>query len=306
MEIGKIPESILKRAVFRQIHTKRDEVLVGAGVGEDCAVMQLAPDEVFVLSTDPITGTEKDMGTLALQITANDLASAGAEPVGVLLTVLLPPSADEPLIRRLMQEVECACEKLHIQVMGGHTEVTAVVNQPVISVTGKNGCYVIGGIAESSYDKLKEGRTVMVTSWNTGNSYEATITSIGNSPVESMKSSENPNMSYYPFTAVVEKDADLSSGEGVSISVDGLSGDSGNSIYLERMFIREDGNRSYVYKKGKHGRLEKQYVEVGKNMYGSIEIVSGLTMEDEIAFPYGRNVKEGAKTKTVESLYDYN
>ena len=43
-----------------------------------------------------------------------------------------------------------------------------------------------------------------------------------------------------------------------------------------------------------------------KNMHGSIEIVSGLTMEDEIAFPYGRNVKEGAKTKTVDSLYDYN
>ena len=185
-------------------------------------------------------------------------------------------------------------------------EEAKLENKPVISVTGKNGCYVIGGIAESSYDKLKEGMTVMVTSWNTGNSYEATITSIGNSPVESMKSSENPNMSYYAFTAVVEKDADLSSGEGVSISVDGLSGDSGNSIYLEQMFIREDGNRSYVYKKGKHGRLEKQYVEVGKNMYGSIEIVSGLTMEDEIAFPYGRNVKEGAKTKTVESLYDYN
>ena len=31
-----------------------------------------------------------------------------------------------------------------------------------------------------------------------------------------------------------------------------------------------------------------------------------VPMEDEIAFPYGRNVKEGAKTKTVESLYDYN
>ena len=162
MEIGKIPESILKRAVFRQIHTKRDEVLVGAGVGEDCAVMQLAPDEVFVLSTDPITGTEKDMGTLALQITANDLASAGAEPVGVLLTVLLPPSADEPLIRRLMQEVECACEKLHIQVMGGHTEVTAVVNQPVISVTG---------VGKAKKDRLittggaHVGDDVIVTKW---------------------------------------------------------------------------------------------------------------------------------------------
>lgn len=136
MEIGKVPEAALKRAVFRQIHTRREEVLVGAGVGEDCAALQLGPDEVFVLSTDPITGTDKNTGELAVQITANDLASAGAEPVALLLTVLLPVTADEPMIRRLMKEVDEACEKLHIQVVGGHTEVTAVVNQPVISVTG--------------------------------------------------------------------------------------------------------------------------------------------------------------------------
>ena len=136
MEIGKVPEAVLKRAVFRQIHTRREEVLVGAGVGEDCAALQLGPDEVFVLSTDPITGTDKNTGELAVQITANDLDSAGAEPVALLLTVLLPVTADEPMIRRLMKEVDEACEKLHIQVVGGHTEVTAVVNQPVISVTG--------------------------------------------------------------------------------------------------------------------------------------------------------------------------
>lgn len=162
MEIGKVPESVLKRAIFKQIHTKREEVLVGAGVGEDCAVMQLAPDEVFVLSTDPITGTDKDMGGLAIQITANDLASAGAEPVGVLLTVLLPPSADEALIRKLMHEVEGTCERLHIQVMGGHTEITAVVNQPVISVTGvgkirKDQLVTTGG--------ARVGDDVVVTKW---------------------------------------------------------------------------------------------------------------------------------------------
>ncbi len=162
MEIGKIPENVLKRAVFRQIHTKREEVLVGAGVGEDCAVMQLAPDEVFVLSTDPITGTDKNMGSLAIQITANDLASSGAEPVGVLLTVLLPPSADEPLIRQLMQEVEETCCRLNIQVMGGHTEVTAAVRQPVISVTGvgkikKDGLVTTGGACV--------GDDVIVTKW---------------------------------------------------------------------------------------------------------------------------------------------
>lgn len=162
MEIGKVPETILKRAIFKQIHTKREEVLVGAGVGEDCAVMQLAPDEVFVLSTDPITGTDKNMGHLAIQITANDLASSGAEPVGVLLTVLLPPSADEPLIRQLMQEVECACGKLHIQVMGGHTEITAAVSQPLISVTGvgkikKDQLVTTGG--------ARVGDDVVVTKW---------------------------------------------------------------------------------------------------------------------------------------------
>ncbi len=162
MEIGKVPEAVLKRAVFRQIHTRREEVLVGAGVGEDCAALQLGPDEIFVLSTDPITGTDKNTGELAVQITANDLASAGAEPVALLLTVLLPVTADEPMIRRLMQEVETACEKLHIQVVGGHTEVTAVVNQPVISVTGigkaKKGCLVTTGGAGVGDD-------VVATKW---------------------------------------------------------------------------------------------------------------------------------------------
>ena len=138
MKIGKIPESVLKRSVFKQIRTKRPEVLVGAGVGEDCAVMKLAEDEVFVLSTDPITGTAKDMGELAVHVTANDLASAGAEPVGMLLTVLLPESVEEADIRNMMEEVENACHQLNIQVMGGHTEVTRAVNQPLISVTGSS------------------------------------------------------------------------------------------------------------------------------------------------------------------------
>ena len=103
MKIGKVPENVLKRSVFKQIHTKRPEVVLGAGVGEDCAAVKLAEDETLVMSTDPITGTAQDIGTLAIQITANDLASAGAEPVGVLLTVLLPPEIEEPDLREMMQ-----------------------------------------------------------------------------------------------------------------------------------------------------------------------------------------------------------
>ena len=95
LKVGKVPESVLKRSVLKQIHTKRPEVILGAGVGEDCAAVRLGEDEVFVISTDPVTGTATDIGNLAIHITMNDLASAGAEPVGAMLTVLLPEHACE-------------------------------------------------------------------------------------------------------------------------------------------------------------------------------------------------------------------
>ena len=162
MKVGKVPENVLKRSVFKQLHTTRKEVLLGAGVGEDCAAMKLAEDEVFVISTDPITGAAKDIGALAVQITVNDLASAGAEPIGIMLTVLLPENAEEKDLKTVMAQVEEACEKNHIQVMGGHTEVTKVVNQIVISVTG------VGKAKEGrviSTAGVKPGMDIIVTKW---------------------------------------------------------------------------------------------------------------------------------------------
>lgn len=162
MKIGKVSETVLKRSIFKQIHTKRDEVLLGAGVGEDCAAVKLSPGEIFVISTDPITGTVKDVGMLAIQITANDLASSGAEPVGVMLTVLLPEEIEEEDIREMMRQVEEACAYFHIQVMGGHTEVTRAVTQPVISVTG------VGKVREDrlvSTAGAKPGQDILVTKW---------------------------------------------------------------------------------------------------------------------------------------------
>ena len=66
MKIGKVPEAVLKRSVLNQIHVRREEVLLGASVGEDCAAAVVAEDEMLVLSTDPITGTVKDIGHLAV------------------------------------------------------------------------------------------------------------------------------------------------------------------------------------------------------------------------------------------------
>lgn len=162
MKTGKIPESVLKRSVLRQLHNRRDEVLLGAGVGEDCAVLTLEADEVFVMSTDPITGTGKEMGSLAVITTANDLASSGAEPVGVMLTILLPEESEEALLKEIMRDAEATCEKFHMQILGGHTEVSAAVNRPVISVSG------VGKVKKDAMIKTggaRPGMDIVVSKW---------------------------------------------------------------------------------------------------------------------------------------------
>ena len=162
MKIGKLPEPVLIRSVLKQVKHRRPEVLVGPSVGQDCAALQVGPEEVLVMSTDPITGTVKDLGSHCIHITANDLVASGAEPLGVMLTILLPDTMEEPQLRRLMQEAEKTCEELNIEVLGGHTEITNVVRQPLISVTG------VGKIPRRQLTTLRHiepGQDVVVTKW---------------------------------------------------------------------------------------------------------------------------------------------
>ncbi len=162
MEIGKVPENVLKRSILKQIKTHREEVLVGAGVGEDCAFLALQEDEAFVLSTDPVTGTSKDIGKLAIHVTMNDLASAGAEPIGVLLSMLLPKDTTEADIKEIMHQVSEECEALNVQTVGGHTEITAAVNTAILTVTG------IGKVKKDRIMRTKDarpGQDIVITKW---------------------------------------------------------------------------------------------------------------------------------------------
>lgn len=162
MKIGKIPESTLKKVILEQLGTKREEVLIGPGIGEDCAALKLKEGEVFVLSTDPITGAAEEAGRLAVHVTANDLISSGAEPIGLMLTFLLPPETKEKELRQLSSEVQEECRKLGIAVIGGHTEVTDAVRKPLISVTG------VGKVKEDqllSTKGARPGQDIIVTKY---------------------------------------------------------------------------------------------------------------------------------------------
>ena len=168
MKIGKLPEPVLIRSILKQVKHRRNEVLVGPGVGQDCAVLEVGPDEVLVMSTDPITGTVKDIGSHSIHITANDLAASGAEPVGVMLTIMLPDDVEdyfdveEAELKKMMQDAERICKELDMEILGGHTEITNVVRQPLISVTG------VGKIHRSkvlSTAEMKPDQDIVVTKW---------------------------------------------------------------------------------------------------------------------------------------------
>ena len=186
-------------------------------------------------------------------------------------------------------------------------EEAKLQNQPILKVSGGGGFYIEGSVSELAKDNLVIGQEVMVNDWNTGMTYSGMVVSLGDFPTGSdgWNGTGNPNASYYPFTVFVDESADLQAGRYANIQYSAASTE--NGIYLENPFIRTENGNAYVYVQGADGKLEKRQVTTGKSLWGSYtEIRSGLTPDDLIAFPYGKNLKEGASTveSDLRSLYE--
>ena len=176
-----------------------------------------------------------------------------------------------------------------------------------IVVKAADGMYVKTSINEMELDSVKVGGTIKCVSSDTGDEYTAEVKEISDFPTADSSNGgdvSNPNSSYYPIVAFI-KDADgLSPGGSVEVSYSSKSMGTANknAVYLQKAYIRTEDKKSYVYLRDKKTkRLKKQYITVGKTMNGQyIEIVSGVTEDDNIAFPYGKNLREGVKTKISE------
>ena len=176
-----------------------------------------------------------------------------------------------------------------------------------IVVKAADGMYVKTSISEMELDSVKVGGTIKCVSSDTGDEYTAEVKEISDFPTADSSNggdASNPNSSYYPIVAFI-KDADgLSPGGSVEVSYSSKSMGTANenAVYLQKAYIRTEDKKSYVYLRDNNKkRLKKQYITVGKTMNGQyIEIVSGVTEDDNIAFPYGKNLREGVKTKISE------
>ena len=202
-------------------------------------------------------------------------------------------------------------------------ETAAGSDSPIIKVSGSGGCYITCTIDEWSREKLSVGAEVTVSSWITDTVIDGTVQSIGDTPVEASNGSggkiygdvysygysNESNITYYPFTVLVEDTKLLSAGEYVSIEYR-PGADGGSSLYIMNMFIRKDtGGGTYVYAETDGGTLEKRHIKVGKTVWEEYtEVISGLNGDEKLAFPYGSSVREGAHTKDGDpsELYDYD
>ncbi len=190
----------------------------------------------------------------------------------------------------------------------GDPAIGSLDGEAFIQVSSDSGLYVQGVLTENDLEKVKVGSTVTGYSYESGTSFTAEITEISEYPGGNLgywSSDMNPNVSNYPFLAYIEEAEGLSDYDYAELQIqpdeDTVASD---SLYIAKMYIRSENGQSYVYIEGEDGLLKKQYVRTGKTLYGeAVEIKEGLSLNDNIAFPYGKNVKEGAKTK-MKSEYD--
>lgn len=167
-----------------------------------------------------------------------------------------------------------------------------------LEVATGQGTYIKGSISELMLNQIKVGDTISAYCWTSGETFDAKIQSIDTVPSSNSNynGSGNPNVSYYGFEAYAKDASKIQAGEYLELTFN-LSSDTTSSIWLSKAYVKQEENKYYVLK-DVHGKLKKQYVTVGKIVWGdTMEIKDGLSDTDYIAFAYSKNAKEGVKTQ---------
>jgi hydrogenase expression/formation protein HypE len=134
LPLGKLRPELLAR-LLKEVPVYDQRLIVGPGIGLDCAVVALE-ETCLVFKSDPITFVTDEIGWYAVQVNANDIATTGATPRWFLATVLLPEGkATSEDAEKISRQLYKACASLEISVIGGHTEITYGIDRPIIAGT---------------------------------------------------------------------------------------------------------------------------------------------------------------------------
>jgi len=159
LPVGKLPVEFLAEGLAEIV---RDDptVLVGAGIGEDAAALDIAGDEVLVLASDPITLAMDSIARYVVLANANDVATSGANPRWLLTTLMFPPGSTASEVVALVSGIQEICSSWGISLCGGHTEITDAVSRP-LAVGMMAGTAPAGRLLDKS--KMRSGDRVLLT-----------------------------------------------------------------------------------------------------------------------------------------------
>ena len=181
----------------------------------------------------------------------------------------------------------------------------AEVDSVIIEVRGDRAYTLVTYVDELSLDSIHEGDELEVTAYESGASSKAKVTDVLDTPSPEGGymgfGDVNPNNSWYAVRAeILNKDADFVVGEYCDVSRVGQEQNVGG-VYLPAMFVRKDERGHYVLVAGEDGRLERRQVTTGTTLWGSyLQILSGITIDDNVAFPYGKTAVEGMQTEQAD------
>jgi hydrogenase maturation factor len=154
---GKVPIALLRSTVLRLTGAKSDRVVTPAKAGVDFAAVKLHHG-FMIVSADPITGVSERIGEFAVKVSANDVSTSGNLPNFAEPVVLLPEGSTANDLQKIARQIHGAAKELGITILGGHTEVTPGLRNPIVAVT----VFSVADEFVTSAD-AKEGDAIMMT-----------------------------------------------------------------------------------------------------------------------------------------------
>ena len=260
--------------------------------------------------------TKQDLGYIAsdAQYTAEELKEAirnEQETITMLELDLKEAELGIKAAKKAVEEGVVRAKMNGVVTTAGDPAAPPNDGSAFLEVVGATGLYVRSAISEKMLDSVHEGDSVTVNSWMTGQTLTGEIREISLTPDDSGMFGYGQDVTMYPMTIYISgDDKDLNQGEWVQVTLEPTLGEdeleTGEDLFLWKAFIREEGGQKYVYKRGEDGLLVKQEVTVGELNGDGYEILSGVTSADWVAFPYGKDVVEGAETRegSINELYE--
>lgn len=162
MKIGNVSQTVLRRSILKQLHTKREEAVLAPSVEEMCSAVEVGEGRQAVFTNVSLFGDEKDLAVFAMAHVLNDLETRGAEPIGVNISILLPPHAYESRLKTMTEYAEKLAAERQIQILNAKAEVSPVISKSIVTVVGV-GTVKAGELIQSSGGR--PGQDVVLTNW---------------------------------------------------------------------------------------------------------------------------------------------